>query len=329
MNNKIKVGVIGSGHLGKIHTKLWKQVNDAELTGVYDINTETAQNLADEHGIINYKSIEDIISFNDAIDIVTPTSTHFEIAVQSIKNNKHCFIEKPVTANSLEAEELYILEKNSKVIIQIGHVERYNPAFTGAVKYNPAPMFIESHRLSQFSPRATDVSVILDLMIHDIDLVVNLVKSPLKEIRASGVSVLSNEIDIANARLEFENNCVANLTSSRISNTPLRKMRLFAQDSYISMDFIQPSIEVFRMTNGFDLDKTNIITSIAGANGTKDIFYEKPEIDKVNAILMELNSFINSIKNNTPSEVTLNEGKYNLFVAESILSKIAETNLNK
>jgi len=328
MKKDLKVAVIGAGHLGKIHAKLWKQVSNANLTGIYDINPQAAENLASEHSVIAYNSIDELLENNDAIDIVTPTISHFEIAEKAILLNKHCFIEKPVTQTLEQADKLVALNRLKNVVIQVGHVERFNPAFTEALTLGLKPLFIEAHRLSQFSLRANDVSVVLDLMIHDIDLILSLIGSEVAEIRASGVSVISNEIDIANARIEFLNGSVANLTASRISKTPLRKMRIFSHNCYASIDFAIPSLELFQLTDKPATDSTNLLGSIPSVEGVKNIIYYKPNVSGVNAILQELEAFSNSILNQAEIKVTLSQAAKNLAIAEQILNTISNNVLN-
>jgi len=323
---KIKAGVIGCGHLGKSHIKNVKDIEeenkDVKLTGIYDVNTEEANGLAEKYGIKAYGTLEEMLNEVNAVLIVTPTTTHYEIAKETLKRNIHTFIEKPVTETLQEAEDLEVL-KQAGTIVQVGHIERFNPAILAVEKYNITPLFIETHRLAQFNPRGTDVSVIKDLMIHDIDIILNLVKSRVKSIEANGVGVLTDTIDIANTRLNFENGCVANITASRISLNKMRKMRIFQKNAYISIDFLNNTAEVFRLSEDSD---TNIFSMPVNYNG-KDykIVYEKPTTDIKNAMRYEEELFFNSILNNTEPEVTLRDGKEAIEIANKILEKI-ETN---
>lgn len=323
---KIKAGVIGCGHLGKLHIKNVKEIEeenkDVKLVGIYDVNTEEANGLAEKYGIKAFGTLEEMLEEVNAVLIVTPTTTHYEIAKETLKRNIHTFIEKPVTETLQEAEDLEVL-KQEGTIVQVGHIERFNPAILAVEKYNITPLFIETHRLAQFNPRGTDVSVIKDLMIHDIDIILNLVKSRVKSIEANGVGVLTDTIDIANTRLNFENGCVANITASRISLNKMRKMRIFQKNAYISIDFLNNTSEVFRLSEDSD---TNIFSMPVNYNG-KDykIVYEKPTTDIKNAMRYEEELFFNSILNNTEPEVTLRDGKEAIEIANKILEKI-ETN---
>ena len=248
-SNRLRVGVVGVGHLGKIHARLWKERQDVDVRGIFDIDPERAAAVGSELGLRCADSLPELLSAVDAIPIATPTSTHAAIAEMALRNRVHCFIEKPITARYEESILLIGIATELGLTIQVGHVERFNPAVLALAGRTVVPMFIESHRLAQFTPRATDVAVVLDLMIHDIDLAHYLVRSSVKEVHASGVAVVSDTIDIANARLVFENGCVANLTASRISQRPMRKMRLFQRDAYISLDFAKPSVEIFRISD--------------------------------------------------------------------------------
>ncbi len=323
---KIKAGVIGCGHLGKLHIKNVKEIEeenkDVSLAGIYDVNTEEAATLADKYGIKAYSTLEEMLNEVNAVLVVTPTTTHYSIAKETLKRNIHTFIEKPVTETLQEAEELESLKKEG-TIVQVGHIERFNPAILAIEKYNITPLFIETHRLAQFNPRGTDVSVIKDLMIHDIDIILNLVKSKVKSIEANGVGVLTDTIDIANTRLNFENGCVANITASRISLNKMRKMRIFQKNAYISIDFLNNTSEVFRLSEDSD---TNIFSMPVNNNG-KDykIVYEKPTTDIKNAMKYEEDLFFKSILKGEEPEVTLHDGKEAIEIANKIIEKI-ETN---
>src|SRR5690554_7885908 len=235
----LKIGVLGAGHLGKIHLRLLNQSQKYELVGFYDPNAENAQKVSAEFGYRKFDTIEELIENVEVVDIVTPTLSHYDCAVMAIKKGKHIFLEKPISNTIAEAEEIIRLAKEYNVKGQVGHVERFNPAFKSVKDKINNPMFIETHRLAEFNPRGTDVPVVLDLMIHDIDAILSVVKSPVKEVHATGTAVISETPDIANARIEFENGCVANLTASRISLKKMRKARFFQRDAYISVDFLE------------------------------------------------------------------------------------------
>ncbi|SFC50812.1 Predicted dehydrogenase [Flagellimonas taeanensis] len=315
----LKVGVLGAGHLGKIHLRLLNQSEKYELVGFYDPDEINAKKVAAEFGYTHFENINNLMDAVDVVDIVTPTLSHYECAKKAIGKGKHIFIEKPITNTLEEAQELLLLSKKHKVKGQVGHVERFNPAFL-AVKDNIRnPMFIETHRLAEFNPRGTDVPVVLDLMIHDIDVILSVVPSEVKQINASGVSVISNSPDIANARIEFENGCVANLTSSRISLKNMRKSRFFQKDAYISVDFLEKKVEVVKMKDAPEQpgDFDMILQNAEGEK--KQIYFENPEIDVNNAILDELETFADAIHNDTTPVVSLEQGAKALKVALQII----------
>jgi len=315
----LKVGVLGAGHLGKIHLRLLNQSEQYQLVGFYDPMLDNAKKVAEEFGYKFFDSIEKLIDAVDVVDIVTPTVNHFDCAKMAIEKGKHIFIEKPITTTVEEAEKLRGLVKKHGVRGQVGHVERFNPAFTGVKDKIENPMFIETHRLAEFNPRGTDVPVVLDLMIHDIDIILSVVKSKVISVHASGVSVISETPDIANARLEFENGCVANLTASRISLKNMRKSRFFQKDAYISVDFLEKKSEVVKMKdapeNPGDFDM--ILQNAEGIK--KQIYFDNPKIEPNNAILDELESFANAIHSNQTPEVSLSEGTEALRVAYQII----------
>jgi len=323
---KLKISVVGVGHLGSIHARLWANNPLVELVGVRDIIPERANNIANEYGCIAFSSLEETIENSDATTIAVPTSIHYEIAKEFILQGKHCFIEKPITNTYQEAIGLINLAKSYNVRIQVGHVERFNPVIKAIDVYKIDPKFIEAHRLGQFKPRARDVSVIHDLMIHDIDLILWLAKSKPKNIDANGVAVLSDTIDIANARLKFENGLTANITSSRISAHPMRKMRIFQKDSYISLDFNEHIVDVYKIYDDGEPSTYGVPAKMLGsieiATKNRNIFYEVPVIKKINAIEEEQIAFARSILNNEPIAVGAEEAANALFVAEEILMKI-------
>lgn len=315
----LKVGVLGAGHLGKIHLRLLNESNKYELVGFYDPDEINAKKVADEFGYSYFENINNLMDAVDVVDIVTPTLSHFDCAKKAIEKGKHIFIEKPITNTAQEAEELLDLSQKHNVKGQVGHVERFNPAFLSVKDKIETPMFIETHRLAEFNPRGTDVPVVLDLMIHDIDAILSVVNSEVKKINASGVSVISKSPDIANARIEFENGCVANLTSSRISLKNMRKSRFFQRDAYISVDFLEKKVEVVKMKdapeNPGDFDM--ILQNAEGEK--KQIYFENPEIQINNAILDELETFADAINNDTEPVVTLEQGTKALKVALQII----------
>ena len=314
----LKVGVVGCGHLGKIHTKLLSQSENYKLIGIYDKDNEESIRVSNEFKCTSFESFDSLLDSVDVIDIVAPTPFHFNYAKQAINKNKHVFIEKPVCTTSKESEELIKLGYLKNVKIQVGHVERFNPAFTKVESEISKPMFIESHRLAKFNPRGTDVSVVLDLMIHDIDIILKTVDSKVKDILSSGVSVISETPDIANARIEFENGCVANLTASRVSLKNMRKTRFFQSGKYISVDFLNKESEVVEI----DSDNNAIpIMTLELANGIKkNIVFNKPKIKENNAILDELNSFAESINKNKVPKVNITDGHNALDIALKIIA---------
>ncbi len=315
----LKIGVLGAGHLGKIHLKLANQSSKYQLVGFYDANAENAKKIEAEFGYKSFATITELIDAVDVVDIVTPTLSHFDCAKEAVSKGKHIFIEKPITKTVQEAILLREMVAEHKVKGQVGHVERFNPAFTAVKNVINQPMFIECHRLAEFNPRGTDVPVVLDLMIHDIDIVLSVVKSKVKSVHASGVSVISETPDIANARIEFENGCVANFTASRISMKNMRKSRFFQKDAYISVDFLEKKSEVVRMKDVPEkVDEFAMI--LQNAEGVKkQIYFENPTIESNNAILDELETFADAINNNTKPVVTLYDGTEALLVAQQII----------
>ena len=314
----LKVGVVGCGHLGKIHTKLLSQSENYELIGIYDKDNEESIRVSNEFKCLSFESFDSLLDSVDVVDIVAPTPFHFNYAKQAINKNKHVFIEKPVCTTSKESEELIKLGDLKNVKIQVGHVERFNPAFTKVESEISKPMFIESHRLAKFNPRGTDVSVVLDLMIHDIDIILKTVDSKVKDILSSGVSVISETPDIANARIEFENGCVANLTASRVSLKNMRKTRFFQTGKYISVDFLNKESEIVEIDSD---DNAIPIMTLELANGIKkNIVFNKPKIKENNAILDELNSFAESINKNKVPKVNITDGHNALDIALKIIA---------
>ena len=320
----LKIGLLGVGHLGKIHLKCIQAVEQLELIGFYDPNDANADKAIAEHNVKRFDTVEALLAEVDLVDIVTPTVTHFELAKKAIQQKKHLFIEKPLTHTIQEAEELVALSKLHGVKVQVGHVERFNPALLSLEGMTLDPMFIEAHRLAIFNPRGTDVSVVLDLMIHDLDIILSLVKSPVRHISASGVAVISDTPDISNARIEFENGCVANLTASRISMKQMRKVRLFQKDAYISLDFLEKNAQVIRL---YDQGSSHIpadanLMELKTNTGTKLIHIDTPSTEPVNAIKMELETFAKSIEENEPTRVSIEDGFNALKLAHEIMNEI-------
>ena len=327
MKNKLKVGVLGAGHLGKIHLRLLNQSERYELVGFYDPNQEQAQKVVAEFGYTYFDSIDKLIAAVEVVDIVTPTLSHYECAMKAIAAKRHIFIEKPITNTVEEAEQIYRLLEANHLKGQVGHVERFNPAFVAAKPAIKNPMFIEVHRLAEFNPRGTDVSVVLDLMIHDIDVLLSVVHSPVKHIEASGVAVISKSPDITNARIEFENGCVANLTASRISMKNMRKSRFFQRDAYISVDFLEKKVEVIHMKDAPENPGEYDMILQNAEGDRKQIYFEHPEVLPTNAILNELETFADAIEHNTTPVVTFQQGTEALRLAKQI-SALAHLSIN-
>ena len=319
----IKIGLLGVGHLGKIHLKLLKEISQFQIVGFFDSDKEKSKQVQNENNIPAFNSIDELISKCDAVDIVTPTVYHHALAIKALKNSKHIFIEKPLANTLEEAKEIMNLSVEANVKVQVGHVERFNPAFLSVKDYFDKPMFIETHRLAQFNPRGTDVSVVLDLMIHDIDIVLSVVKSGIKKINASGVAVVSDTPDICNARIEFDNGAVANVTASRISLKNMRKSRFFQRDAYISVDFLEKKTEVIRMkTISEEPNDPFAITIDLAEKGMKQIIFDNPKVEETNAIKMELESFADSILNDKPTVISAEAGYRALEVGYKIMEKM-------
>ncbi len=322
----LKIGVLGAGHLGKIHIKLIKEIPGMELVGFYDTDAANCKAVEKEFNIKCFSSEDELIDQVDALDIVTPTLYHYDGASKALKRFKHVFIEKPVTTTIEEAKSLVQLANEAKVKVQVGHVERFNPAFKAARPYCNHPMFIEAHRLAQFNPRGTDVSVVLDLMIHDIDIILSVVKANIKKISASGVAIVSDTPDIANARIEFDNGCVANLTASRLSMKNMRKTRFFQRDAYISVDFLEKEVNVIRLKNVVgEPDPFSMTIDLGNDKGQKQIYFETPKPEPINAIKTELETFLQAINDDTIPEVSLQDGLNALDVASRIIEKLKVT----
>lgn len=323
---KLKLGVIGTGHLGKLHIKMLKNAQNGNFIGIYDSNAEQANLACIEYNVSVFEDLDSLIENVDAVSIAATTSAHYELCKKCLSAGIHVFVEKPITTTIEEAEELIKIASEKKVNFQVGHIERFNPALLSLEKYILEPMFIQTDRLAQFNPRGTDVAVVLDLMIHDIDIILSLIKSPVKQIDASGVAVVSDSLDIANARLLFENGAVANVTASRISQKKMRKMRLFQRDTYLSLDFMTGVSEVYRLT-GLDEVSSNSISfgEIGIGEKKKRVVYEQPEVREVNALQYELQLFVNTVLNGEKPVVSGEDGLRALQVAQIIIQKIEDT----
>lgn len=321
----IKVGVFGVGHLGKFHLNNWKEIENVVLTGFYDPSDENAKLVEEQYSLKRFLTPEALMEEIDAADIVAPTNHHFSLCELAIRKGKHVFVEKPLANTLEEARKLVQMAKEANVKVQVGHVERFNPAYLAVKERKLNPMFIEVHRLAQFNPRGTEVSVILDLMIHDIDIILSLVNSPVKNIYASGVAVMTETPDIANVRIEFHNGCVANLTSSRISMKKMRKMRLFQKDSYIGIDFLEKKSEIIKIKQ--DEDKDVFCFDLETPNGKKTIAVANPAIKEVNAIKLELSAFADAILHNKPTAVNEIDGYLAMEVAHQVLETISNTSI--
>jgi len=316
----LKIGVFGVGHLGKFHLNNWMEINDAEVVGFYDPSDANANSVEEKYGLKRFTAIDKLLDKCDAVDIIAPTPQHFDLCVAAIKKGRHVFVEKPMADTMQQGKQIVQMVNEAGIKFQVGHVERFNPAFVALKNIALNPMFIEVHRLAQFNPRGTEVSVILDLMIHDIDIILKLVKSDVKSISASGVAVMTDTPDIANVRIEFNNGCVANLTSSRISMKKMRKMRLFQKDAYIGIDFLEKKTEIIKLKDEDDTD--GLIFDIDTPSGNKTLAIINPPVHPVNAIKEELQSFVDAVTHNKNAVVNEIDGLLAMEVAHRILEKI-------
>ena len=316
----LKVGVFGVGHLGKFHLNNWKEIEGTKLVGFFDPHNETAKEVSEQYGLKRFTDAEKLIDACDIIDVITPTDRHFEVCMQAVRKGKHVFVENPMAATVKEGRDLVKMVREANVKLQVGHIERFNPAYLSIKKMALQPMFIEVHRLAQFNPRGTEVSVIMDLMIHDIDIILSIVKSDVKNIYASGVSVITDTPDIANVRIEFNNGCVANLTSSRISMKKMRKMRLFQKDAYIGVDFLEKKTEIIKLKQPEDTQVFSF--DIETRQGKKTIAIATPSIEPSNAMKDELTSFVDAIRNQQPVQVSEIDGLMAMEVGHRIMEKI-------
>ena len=322
----LKVGVFGVGHLGKFHLNNWKEIKEVELAGFFDPNDQAAAEVSEKYNLTRYADPVDLMNACDAVDVVAPTTHHYELCSTAIRRGKHVFVEKPLANTMDEARQLVKLVKEMNIKFQVGHVERFNPAYLATAGLQLKPVFIEVHRLAQFNPRGTEVSVILDLMIHDIDIILNMVKSEVKTISASGVAVMTDTPDIANVRIEFDNGCVANLTSSRISMKKMRKVRVFQKDAYIGIDFLNKKTEIIKL---MDKEDDNVFAfDIDTPHGKRTISVSNPLIPEVNAIKMELEAFRDAVVHNTPTPVSVVDGYRAMDIAHQILNKIKSFSIN-
>lgn len=323
---EIRLGVIGVGHLGALHAKMLADLPGVSLVGVFDIDAGKARAVAADHNSWPAGSMEELLARVDAVTIATTTEAHCVTALAAIERGKHVFLEKPITQTIAEAERVCRAASEKGLIVQVGHIERFNPAILALERYQIAPMFVESHRLAQFNPRGTDVAVVLDLMIHDIDLILSFVRSPVRAVEANGVAVVSDSVDIANARIQFENGCVANVTASRISQRKMRKMRLFQKSGYISIDFSEGVAEVFRLLGEDepDVKGTLMLGELGSGKHKRRIVYEQPEVKEVNALRYELSLFAQAVAEGTPPVVSGEDGKRALEVASVIMEKIGQ-----
>ena len=322
----LRVGVVGVGHLGRLHAKMLSAMEGIRFIGVFDMDPAKAGSVATEFGTRPFLTLEALFDEVDAVTVATTTTAHFAVARDALRRGLHVFLEKPITETIPEAEELCRLAAAAKVTVQVGHIERFNPAILALDGFPLQPLFVESHRLAQFKPRGTDVAVVLDLMIHDIDLILTFVRSPVRQIDASGVAVVSDTIDIANARIQFENGCVANVTASRISQRSMRKMRMFQPNAYISLDFSEGLAEIFRLLpeDADDVRGAMVLGEMGLGKNRKKIVYEQPEVKEVNALRHELELFVSAVKNGTTPPVTADDARRALEVATSIMHKISE-----
>jgi len=327
--DKLKIGVIGTGHLGKLHTKMFSEIENCELVSIYDSNSEHAKNVSEEFKVLTSNSIDELLDKVDAVSIAAITSAHYEIAKKCLEKGVHVFVEKPITATIPQAEELVKISNQKKLNLQVGHIERFNPALVSMEKYMLEPKFIQTDRLAQFNPRGTDVAVVLDLMIHDIDIILSLVKSKVTDVQANGVAIVSDTLDIANARIQFENGAVANVTASRISQKKMRKMRIFQQDGYIALDFVTGVAELFRLMPVDSADSPSYIPlgEIGVGNKKRKLVYEQPKQKEINALKYELQLFINSVLYNEKPVVSGEDGLRALKVAEIIIQKIEQSQM--
>src|SRR5437660_5592895 len=302
----LRVGVVGVGHIGSNHARLYSEIRSAEFTAVYDVDPISNRTIAIKFGPTPAKSLDEFIGMVDAASVATPTDTHYEIARSLLGRGKHVLVEKPITDNTAHAAELTELAAQKGLILQVGHVERFNPILNALEKHLTHPRFIEAHRLSPYPERSTDIGVVLDLMIHDLEVILHFVRSPVRSIDAIGVPVLSRVEDIANARLRFENGCIANVTSSRISPERMRKIRVFQEDAYLSLDYQNQSGEIYRRSGG-------------------RITRDKVEIEREEPLKRQLMSFIDCASTGREPRVSGFQATAALKLAVEITKRIASS----
>lgn len=323
--NGIHIGIVGFGHLGRMHLnnikELARERKDIKSIFVFDIDSKKYDSLQKNTEVRICHSFEELIRNVNAALVVTPTVTHYDIARELITNKISTFIEKPVCDTIEKARELSTIAAETKSLVQVGHIERFNPALLSVEAFLETPMFIESHRLSMFNPRSTDISVVEDLMIHDLDIILSIVKSKVRSIDANGVPIITNKVDIANARIKFENGCVANITSSRISQKKMRKMRIFQYNAYITVDFEKNTSEVFILDEN-TANTTNVLYSLVKNNVRMYVKHIKPYVPELNAMKFEQNKFLDSIVRNETPIVSLDDGIRALEVAQMVLKQI-------
>ena len=326
MSKQVNIGVIGVGHLGVHHASHLAKIKNANLVGVFDTNLERAEEISKKINTAIFQSVDNLLENVEAVSIVTPTSTHRDVAEKCIKKGKHVFIEKPITSSVKDAEHLIELSKKHNVIIQVGHIERFNPALLALSNLEIDPKYIEVHRMAPFMSRGTDVPVVLDLMIHDIDLILSFISSPVKEIYANGLSIMTNSVDIANARIKFENGSIANITSSRVAKDRVRKIKIFQQDLYVTIDFLAGMSEVYKAMGASQSDPDAIMSApLVEKDGKhRQIFYEKPKVKKTDALKAELKNYLNAVLGKEKPMVDGFAGKQALDVAIKIHDKILE-----
>ncbi len=326
MTKQINIGVVGVGHLGFHHATHLSKIKNANLVGIYDIDPKRLDEVSKQLSVPSFESLDLLIDRVDALSIVTPTSTHKTVAEKCIQNGKHVFIEKPITTTVSDADHIIQLAKSNNTIIQVGHIERFNPALLALSSLEIQPKYIEVHRMAPFMSRGTDVPVVLDLMIHDIDLVLSFIDSPVKDIYANGVSIMTSSVDIANARIKFNNGSIANITSSRVAKDRVRKIKIFQQDLYVTIDFLAGISEVYKAMDASEDDPDAIMSApLVDSDGkNRQIFYEKPLVQKQDALKLELENYIQSVLGNETPIVDGVAGKQALGVAIKIHDKILE-----
>ncbi len=318
----MKIGVIGIGHLGQHHARIFSELDDSELIGVYDIDFQRAETIAQQNHCKNFHTVKDLLKKVDAVSIATPTTTHFNYCKESLNTGKHIFVEKPICSNLEDAKELVSIAENNNLKIQVGHIERFNPAIMALSKILLNPIFIEANRIAPFTPRGSDVPVVLDLMIHDIDVILSLMRSRVKNIKAVGIPILTNDIDIANAKIEFENGALANITASRISLKRERKIRFFQKNMYISLDYQKKDVQVVKKSVEIEQVMKEIMSGKRQPDISELYNRQKLEIIEKEPLKSELENFVDAIQNNKRPIVNGQDGYEALRVAFLIMKDI-------